>query len=68
MTNQDIYAPTMMISPWAKVQQQNDAVHHTVAQCDQCIDAAKGQAIDQLAKKNTVMDGYFLSLQRLHAF
>ena len=35
-----------------KVQQQDDAVHHAVAQCDQCIDAAKGQAIDQLAEKH----------------
>ena len=35
-----------------KVQQQDDAVHHAVTQCDQCIDAAKGQAVDQLAKKH----------------
>ena len=30
----------------------DDAVHHAVTQCDQCIDAAKGQAVDQLAKKH----------------
>lgn len=35
-----------------KVQQQDNAVHHAVAQCDQCIDAAKGQAVDQLAKEH----------------
>ena len=35
-----------------KVQQQDDAVHHTVAQSDQCIDAAKGQAVDQLAEEH----------------
>ena len=35
-----------------KVQQQDNAVHHTVAQSDQCIDAAKGQAVDQLAEEH----------------
>ena len=35
-----------------KVQQQDDAVHHAVAQRDQCIDAAKGQTVDQLAKEH----------------
>ena len=35
-----------------KVQQQDDAVHHAVAQCDQCIDAAQGKTVDQLTKKH----------------
>ena len=35
-----------------KVQQQDDAVHHAVAQCDQCIDAAQRQAVDELAEKH----------------
>ena len=49
---QDMYAPTMMTSPWAKFSSEDNAVHHAVAQCDQCIDAAKGQAVDQLAKEH----------------
>ena len=39
--------PTM-----GKVQQQDDAVHHAVAQCDQCVDAAQRQAVDELAEKH----------------
>ena len=35
-----------------KVQQQDDAVHHAVAQRDQCIDAAERKTVDQLAKKH----------------
>ena len=34
-----------------KVQQQDDAVHHAVAQSDQRVDAAQRQAVDQLAEK-----------------
>ena len=31
---------------------KRQAVHHAVAQSDQCIDAAKGQAVDQLAEEH----------------
>ena len=48
-----------------KVQQQDDAVHHAVTQCDQCIDAAKGQAVDQLTKEHCHwMDTSFLSTKK----
>jgi hypothetical protein len=52
--------PIMTTSPWAKIDQAHDAVHHRVAQRDQRVDAALDQAIDDLLEENI----HFVSVDR----